>query len=73
MSKRPSLLAFTLIAEVVAIVHPVWAKPQHSRSLVFILPDDQGYGDLGCFGQKLIQTPVLDRMAAEGIWFTHFK
>ena len=39
-------------------------------NVIFILADDLGYGDLGCFGQKLIQTPNLDRMAAEGMRFT---
>ena len=34
------------------------------------MADDLGYGDLGCFGQKIIQTPNIDRMAAEGIRFT---
>lgn len=37
---------------------------------IFILADDLGYGDLGCYGQKLIQTPRLDRMATEGMRFT---
>jgi arylsulfatase A-like enzyme len=39
-------------------------------NIVFILADDLGYGDLGCFGQKRIQTPNLDRLAADGIRFT---
>ncbi len=39
-------------------------------NIVFILADDLGYGDLGCFGQKLIQTPHIDRLAAEGLRFT---
>ena len=41
-------------------------------NVVFILADDLGYGEVGCFGQRLIQTPNLDRMAAEGIRFTQF-
>jgi uncharacterized sulfatase len=36
------------------------------------MADDLGYGDLGCFGQKIIKTPRLDRMAAEGMRFTDF-
>ena len=39
-------------------------------NIVFILADDLGYGDLGCYGQKKIRTPNLDRMAAEGMRFT---
>jgi len=41
-------------------------------NIVFILADDLGYGELGCFGQKKIKTPNLDRMAAEGMRFTQF-
>jgi arylsulfatase A-like enzyme len=41
-------------------------------NLIWIMADDLGWGDLGCYGQKVIQTPNLDRMAAEGLRFTHF-
>ena len=39
-------------------------------NIVFILVDDLGYGDIGCFGQEKIQTPHIDRLAREGIQFT---
>jgi arylsulfatase len=39
-------------------------------NIVFILADDLGYGDIGCYGQTKIRTPNLDRMAAEGMRFT---
>jgi arylsulfatase A-like enzyme len=41
-------------------------------NLIFILADDLGYGELGCYGQKLIKTPRLDQMAREGMRFTQF-
>src|SRR5947209_19495373 len=46
--------------------------PARSPNIVFILCDDLGYGDLGCYGSK-IRTPNLDQMAAEGIRFTNFS
>jgi len=41
-------------------------------NLIYIMADDLGYGDLGCFGQKTIKTPNLDKMASEGIRFTSY-
>jgi arylsulfatase A-like enzyme len=41
-------------------------------NIIFIMADDLGYGDLGCYGQKLIATPHIDGMAAEGMRFTDF-
>jgi len=41
-------------------------------NLIWIMADDLGYGDVGCFGQTVIPTPNLDRMAAEGLRLTHF-
>jgi len=39
-------------------------------NIIFIMADDLGYGDLGCYGQTQILTPNLDRMAAEGMRFS---
>jgi len=41
-------------------------------NIIIILADDLGYGDLGSYGQKIIQTPHLDQMAKEGMRFTNF-
>jgi arylsulfatase A len=43
--------------------------PEHPN-IVLILADDMGMGDLGCYGQKLMKTPNIDRLAAEGTRFT---
>jgi arylsulfatase A-like enzyme len=42
------------------------AAPAPRPNIVFILSDDLAQGDVGAYGQKLIQTPRLDRMAREG-------
>ena len=39
-------------------------------NIIYILADDLGYGDLGCYGQEKISTPHLDALAEEGIRFT---
>jgi arylsulfatase A len=41
-------------------------------NVIVVFTDDQGYGDVGCFGAKGFQTPNLDRMAREGMRFTNF-
>ncbi len=41
-----------------------------SPNIVFIVADDLGYRELGCFGQKLIRTPNLDKLADQGMRLT---
>ena len=46
------------------------AQAQQRPNIIYIMCDDMGYGDLGCYGQKLIATPNIDRMARQGMRFT---
>ncbi len=48
------------------------ATAEDRPNLIWIMADDMGYGEVGCYGQRVIATPNLDRMAREGLRFTHF-
>jgi len=47
-------------------------QPPGRPNIIFILADDLGYGDLGCYGQQKIQTPHIDALARRGLRFTQF-
>lgn len=64
MTKR----IFTFLLILLSTVVSAQKKP----NVIFILVDDMGYGDLGVYGQKLIETPNLDKLAASGIKFNQF-
>lgn len=64
-------LAGSMLATSVLPGSQAWAAGAKQRpNIVFILADDLGYGDLGCYGRGDIRTPVLDTLASEGVRFT---
>lgn len=79
MNSSPSLRSFLLIGFVaVALPFPGDEAAASGRKLqrpniLFILADDLGYGDLGCYGCHDTQTPHLDKLAREGVRFLRQK
>ncbi len=75
MHQRRQLTQLAALLLAVAPLKPTWATQPSSDAkpnFVIIFADDQGYGDLGCFGSTKIETPNIDRLAAEGRRFTSF-
>ena len=62
-----------LAAGMLLLEASAWAAPQSAKpNIVIMFIDDMGYGDIGPFGNKVNQTPHLDRMAEEGIKLTQY-
>jgi arylsulfatase A len=62
-----------IVIVVCALWLNMWVETSYAQrkpNIVFILADDLGYGELGCYGQQKIRTPNIDRLAAEGMRFT---
>ncbi len=76
MPRAPVLhVTFTIVAIALAThlgTAPSWAEDAPRPNLIFVMADDLGYGEVGCYGQAVIQTPRLDKMAREGMRFTQF-
>lgn len=66
------LIGFALVGILSGFTLPVssFASETPRPNIIYILADDLGYGDLGCYGQKKIRTPNIDQIAAEGMRFT---
>lgn len=84
--KKPSLqtrcsAAYVLAMLLTSAVQGTDAGPMGTRevavagakpNIIFILTDDQGYGDLGCYGSTTIETPHIDALREQGMKFTSF-
>src|SRR5437588_5290563 len=64
---------FSLTASLILLLHPVFSPVRAAAkpNVLIILADDLGFSDIGCYGGE-IQTPNLDRLAANGLRFTQF-
>ena len=68
---KPSIAtSIILLALFASLTESRVAKAAEKPNIVFILADDLGYGELGCYGQKKIRTPNIDQLAADGMRFT---
>ena len=66
------ILAIVAVCSLASHSPGLGAELPDRPNIVLILADDQGYGDLGCYGAMDIKTPNIDRLAAEGTRFTSF-
>ncbi|MHC4678291.1 MAG: sulfatase family protein [Planctomycetota bacterium] len=71
MKHSLTFIAVLLVAPV-SVLHAADAsKPNTKPNILFILTDDQRFDDLGCMGNRVIQTPNIDRLAADGVIFNN--
>ena len=69
--RRHGVVVGSLLLQVVLVLSEhAQAEVPEKPNIIYIMADDLGYGDLGCYGQKVIKTPNIDRLAREGIRFT---
>ncbi len=64
-------LTYRLLVMLLLATFPVAAAPSQPN-IIFVLTDDQGYGDFSCHGNPILKTPNLDRLHAEAVRFTDF-
>ncbi|MEX0883465.1 MAG: sulfatase [Cyclobacteriaceae bacterium] len=70
---KNNIISFLSLAIILANVFVFKALSQDNRpNIVMIIADDVGWNDIGCYGNEVVHTPNIDRMAGEGIRFDHF-
>jgi hypothetical protein len=66
MKKANFILGITALSAMPALGQTASSRP----NIVYILMDDLGFGDIGCYGQEKIETPHIDQLRQEGMRFT---
>ncbi|MDH7502354.1 MAG: sulfatase [Verrucomicrobiota bacterium] len=69
--QRRAVAKWMLFAFSLALAGPVQIAGAQRPNIVFILADDLGWTDMGCQGSRYYETPNIDRLASEGMRFTH--
>ncbi len=72
MHRRNFLKTMATALPLLAAAAPGRAAARRKPNIVLLVADDLGYQELGCYGQKYIRTPNIDRIAREGVRFTQF-
>jgi arylsulfatase A-like enzyme len=67
---KSHLLTALLLSPLAALNAADTPKPANKPNIIFIMADDLGYGDLGCYGATKVKTPHVDRLASQGLRFT---
>ncbi|MEX2514499.1 MAG: sulfatase [Cyclobacteriaceae bacterium] len=70
---KNNIIPLLTLSVILTIPFGIRAHAQEERpNIVMIIADDIGWNDIGCYGNEVVQTPNIDRMAGEGIRFDHF-
>ena len=72
LSLSSPFLRLLLSLFVLTALAPGWLVADDKPNILIIFTDDQGYGDVGGYGNEKIKTPILDQLAEQGIRFTSF-
>jgi len=71
MNQYELFLGFSLVSTFVSGKNSVETKEKHIKNVVVILADDHALKVTGCYGNRIVHTPNIDKMATEGVTFTH--
>ena len=70
-SRKRKVAGLLRLALICVLALTACTQEARNPNIIFIMADDLGYGDLGTYGQQDVQTPHIDRLADEGMKFTH--